>query len=44
VSQADLSVWDAGAHVWAAPKGNFTLMVGASSADIRLRATLPRGA
>jgi beta-glucosidase len=33
----DLKLWDADNHAWALPKGRTKIMVGASSADIRLR-------
>jgi hypothetical protein len=38
--QRDLSIWDVAAHSWRVPTGKFTAMVGASSCDIRLNATL----
>lgn len=39
---SDFEIWDVGSHGWASPAGEYTVMVGASSADIRLRAPLSR--
>ena len=36
----DLSIWDAAAHDWSIAKGNFSVMVGSGSRDIRLTGTL----
>jgi len=36
----DFSIWDATAHKWALQSGQFTVYVGASSADFRLKGTL----
>jgi len=38
----DLQIWDVSSHGWSTPQGEFTLLVGASSADIRLQAPLQR--
>jgi len=40
LSDRDLSIWDANAHKWAVQSGNFGVLVGASSQDIRLQGTL----
>lgn len=40
ISPRGLSIWDAQRHMWAAVAGVFELAVGASSCDLRLRATL----
>jgi len=36
----DFQVWDEAQHGWASPTGQYTVLVGASSADIRLQAPL----
>ena len=36
----DVSVWDVATHSWQVPHGTFTAMVGASSCDVRVNATL----
>lgn len=36
----DFSIWDATAHAWAVQKGDFVVMVGASSQDVRLHASV----
>jgi len=40
LSDRDLSIWDADAHKWAVQSGSFAVLIGASSADIRLKGTL----
>jgi beta-glucosidase len=39
-----LSYWDVTTHAWVAPAGNIPIMVGASSADIRLNGTVQTAA
>ena len=39
-----VSTWTVAAHAWAAASGKFGVMVGSSSADIRLRGTVRIGA
>jgi len=36
----DLSIWDANAHKWALQSGSFTVNIGASSTDLRLKGTM----
>jgi beta-glucosidase len=36
----DFSIWDVETHSWAVARGEFEVMVGASSCDIRQRATV----
>jgi len=36
----DLSFWDTGKKMWVLPSGSFSVMVGASSRDLRLTGTL----
>jgi beta-glucosidase len=36
LTQRDISTWDSEAHAWAPVKGEFGILIGASSADIRL--------
>lgn len=36
----DVSTWDAALHAWVQPGGLFSLLIGASSADIRLEASI----
>ena len=40
LSERSLSILDVEVHAWRVPAGQFTAMVGASSCDIRLNATL----
>lgn len=40
LTERDLSFWDANTHGWRAEPGEFTIMIGASSDDIRLRTTM----
>jgi len=40
LSQRDFSTWDVNAQGWVRPPGNFRVMIGASSLDIRLQTTL----
>jgi len=39
LSELELSIWDVVAQDWVFPKGQFTVLVGASSRDIRLKGT-----
>jgi beta-glucosidase len=43
ISPRALSIWDAHRHTWAAVPGVFELAVGASSCDLRVRASLAVG-
>ena len=38
LAQRDFSWWETGKHAWALATGEFTIAVGASSRDLRLRA------
>lgn len=40
VRRKDLSYWDVGRQQWVVPSGSFSVMVGASSRDLRLNGTL----
>merc|ERR1712193_109372 len=40
VADRDLSIWDTSAHNWATVAGEFNVMVGSSSEDIRLKGSL----
>jgi beta-glucosidase len=40
LSQRDMSIWDVVGQKWSKPSGTFTIYVGASIADIRLKGTL----
>jgi beta-glucosidase len=40
LTERDLSFWDTTRHGWLAEPGEFTIMVGASSDDIRLQTTI----
>jgi beta-glucosidase len=40
LTEHDLAFWDARTHEWLAEPGEFTVMVGASSDDIRLKTTI----
>ena len=40
LNERALSIWDVAVHAWRVPAGEFTAMVGASSCNIRLNATL----
>ena len=37
LTDRDLSIWDVGTHSWSKQKGAFTVGVGASSRDIRVK-------
>jgi len=40
VSARDCSIWNTDQHAWELVSGSFGVLIGASSADIRLQATL----
>ena len=40
LTERDLAFWDAKTHDWLAEPGEFTILIGASSNDIRLKATV----
>ena len=40
VKGADLTYWDAGKHSFVVEPGNVSIMLGASSADVRLEKTI----
>jgi hypothetical protein len=41
LSRYDLSIWDVVSQSWIRPSGTYSLSVGASSRDLRLKGTIP---
>jgi len=40
LSPQDFSIWDVSVHDWAVVRGNFTILIGSSSRDIRVKQSL----